>query len=65
MNGILVYYKKENLRRDLFGCERIVSSPFLREINFKVNREKRQDWKKMLQMNSDLYLGVSNFQLKE
>ncbi len=65
MDDPFAYYEQESLRRDLFGCEVCASSPFLRETRFEVNQERGKGWGKMLQMNSGLYVGLSNFQLKE
>ncbi len=58
-------YEKESLKLGLFGCEGHVSSSFLHETHFTVNRDKGQGWGKMLQINSGLYMGLSSYQLKE
>ncbi len=64
-NDSFTYYEKESARLGIFGCKDCTSSPFLRETRFEVNQEKGKGWGKMLQVNSGLFVGLSNFQLKE
>ncbi|PIE71531.1 MAG: hypothetical protein CSA22_01510 [Deltaproteobacteria bacterium] len=64
MNDAFAYYEKEGMRLGFLGCEDPAPSPFLRETRFEVNPEKGMGWGKMLQINSGLYVGLSNFQLK-
>ncbi len=65
MNDPFAYYKKKSVRRGFFEYEDHAPSSFLRETRFEVNREKGKGWGKMLQINSGLYVGLSDFQLKE
>nr|PIE63564.1 MAG: hypothetical protein CSA26_12395 [Desulfobacterales bacterium] len=64
-NDTFAYYEKESVRLGIFGCKDCTSSPFLRETRFEVNKEKGKGWGKMLQVNSGLFVGLSNFHLKE
>ncbi len=65
MNDAFAYYKKEGVRLGFLGCEDHTLSSFLREISFEVNQESGKGWGKMVEINSGLYVGLSNFQLKE